>query len=91
MVSLTVWAVQVIAAAGVASKRASEAIVQNGVVKVNGKVVTLPQHPVIASVDEASPDVVTISFHSSLHWQSIQNKLKGLARNHLQGRTSPPD
>lgn len=45
---------QVIAAAGIASKRASEAIVQAGEVKVNGKVVLLPQHPVIASIDEVS-------------------------------------
>ena len=42
---------QVVAQAGIASRRAAEDLVTSGLVKVNGKVVMVPQHMVLASVD----------------------------------------
>ena len=41
--------VQVIARAGIASRRRAEDIITAGNVKVNGSVVTVPQHPVLLS------------------------------------------
>ena len=73
---------QVIAAAGVASKRASEAIVQAGDVKVNGKVVLHPGQPVIASVDEvlSLPPKIKMS-----NQQSVSNAYcKSLLSSRLQ-------
>ncbi len=44
---------QVMARAGVASRRAAEEIVLAGKVRVNGERVLLPQHPVVQSTDQA--------------------------------------
>jgi len=44
---------QVMARAGVASRRAAEEIVLAGKVRVNGERVLLPQHPVAQSTDQA--------------------------------------
>lgn len=41
--------VQVIARAGIASRRRAEDLITAGNVKVNGSVVTVPQHPVLLS------------------------------------------
>lgn len=43
--------VQVLARAGVASRRAAEEIIVSGKVRVNGEVVLVPQHQVIHNVD----------------------------------------
>ena len=42
---------QVLARAGVASRRAAEEIIVSGKVRVNGEVVLVPQHQVIHNVD----------------------------------------
>ena len=42
---------QVLARAGVASRRAAEEIIASGKVRVNGEVVLVPQHQVIHNVD----------------------------------------
>ena len=41
--------IQVIARAGIASRRKAEDLITAGNVKVNGSVVTVPQHPVLLS------------------------------------------
>ena len=41
--------IQVIARAGIASRRRAEDLITAGNVKVNGSVVTVPQHPVLLS------------------------------------------
>lgn len=53
MEEIALWP-QVLSSAGVASKRASETLIQSGVVTVNGKVILVPQHMVVASIDEVS-------------------------------------
>lgn len=48
--------VQVIARAGIASRRRAEDIICEGKVKVNGNVITVPQHPVLLSgADKVRP------------------------------------
>ena len=47
---------QVVARAGIASRRRAEDLIVEGKVKVNGTVVTVPQHPVLLSgADKVNP------------------------------------
>ena len=47
-------ALQVVAQAGIASRRKAEELVECGAVKVNGRVVIVPQHMVLPTIDEVS-------------------------------------
>ena len=51
--------VQVLARAGVASRRAAEEIIVSGKVRVNGEVVLMPQHQVIHNVDNVRSTAFT--------------------------------
>lgn len=59
-------ATQVIAQAGIASRRKAEELVQSGVVRVNSKQITVPQHMVLPSIDEVGGRT-TIEFEGELH------------------------
>lgn len=57
---------QVLARAGVASRRAAEEIIVSGKVRVNGEVVLVPQHQVIHNVDNVRGSVLmSTRTHSS--------------------------
>ena len=64
---------QVIARAGIASRRRAEDIICDGKVKVNGNVITVPQHPVLLNgADKVrfslpmNPDAYPIKSHSRM-------------------------
>ena len=46
---------QVVAQAGIASRRKAELLVEQGAVKVNGRVVLVPQHMILPTIDEVYP------------------------------------